>query len=305
MSVSESVEPVVVTRCNVCGAVVPADRAPRFRKDGWDVVACPTCGLLFRRELPVAAEVRAIYADAYFRRPAADRAGQGYLDYLADEELHRGAARRRLRLLHRQIQPGRLLDVGCAAGFFMDEARRAGWTVRGVDVSEAMAAHGRGTLGLEIATGLFGAGTSSGGTVDCVTMWDYLEHSIDPRADVERARALLPRGGLLALSTGDAGSLVARLSGRRWHLLTPRHHTVYFSGAALRMLLESAGFEVHWSGHPGARYAARYLAHKLQTAAPGSRALATLAGRVDRSRAGALRVPVNLWDIVTVVARRV
>ena len=108
---------------------------------------------------------------------------------------------------------------------------------------------------------------------------------------------------MLALSTGDVDSLAARISGRRWHLLTPRHHNYYFSPGTLRRLLGSVGYELVWIGHPGHRYTLRYLAHKGRTivdVAP----LRGLSDRLDAARVGAVRIPVNLCDIVTVVARK-
>jgi hypothetical protein len=115
-------------------------------------------------------------------------------------------------------------------------------------------------------------------------------------------RCLRP-GGVLALSTGDAAPLAARLSGSRWHLLTPRHHNFFFTAATLSRLLGRSGFDVVTLDHRGSRYPLRYLVHKLRTLVP-LRALDTLTGRLAQGRLGAVALPVNLWDIVTVVARR-
>jgi hypothetical protein len=134
-------------------------------------------------------------------------------------------------------------------------------------------------------------------------MWDYLEHSLDPAADLTHARTLLRSGGVLALSTGDAATSVARLSGSRWHLLTPRHHNFFFTASTLARLLEQSGFVVLALDHRGSRYPQRYLVHKLRTLLP-LRALDSLTGRLADSRVGALTVPVNLRDIATVFARR-
>ena len=137
----------------------------------------------------------------------------------------------------------------------------------------------------------------------CITMWDYIEHALDPRGDVEQAFSRLRPGGVLALSTGDAGSALARLSLERWHLMTPRHHNYFFTGATMRRLLESAGFEVVYLGHPAAVFPLRYLAHKACLTLDLS-LLDALAGRLARSPFGARTVPVNLWDVMTVVGRR-
>jgi hypothetical protein len=107
---------------------------------------------------------------------------------------------------------------------------------------------------------------------------------------------------VLALSTGDAGSPVARLTGRRWHLLTPRHHNYFFTRSSLLRGLERAGFHPLAVRRFGARYSVRYLTHKLRTLTD-VRPLRRVERSLGGSRVGAVALPVNLGDIVTVVAR--
>jgi SAM-dependent methyltransferase len=287
-----------VTVCVLCGTSFPPEEHRRWTKDGYAIVRCPSCTLLFRRDLPAPAELDEIYGLDYFKGDAT-----GYLDYVADEDVHRAVARRRLDTLERLVARGRLLDVGAAAGFFVAEARTRGWDAAGIDVSEPMVAWGRARLEapLERAT-LTDSGVADG-SLDALTMWDYIEHALDPASDLARTRELLRPGGVLALSTGDAATPVARLQGSRWHLLTPRHHNFFFTAATLTELLARAGFEVVSLDHRGSRYPLRYLAHKLGTLAQ-SRILERLTGRLASSRLGAVTVPLNLGDIVTVVARR-
>lgn len=288
--------------CNLCGAG-PASQRSRWVRDGFEVVECGRCGLIFRRDLPGRDEVLEAYSRGYWERPSGDTGGQGYADYLGDAAIHRLNARRRLARLERRAAPGYLLDVGCAAGHFLDEARRRGWRPHGVELAAPMAEHARAELGLPVDTGFFQDASLDAGAYDCVTMWDYIEHSLDPVGDLARAREALRPGGLIAISTGDAGSLVARLSGRRWHLLTPRHHNFFFTRATLTAALARTGFQAVAVSRPAAWYTVGYAAHKLRTMMPRSRVVQALARRAGSSRAGAVAVPLNLWDIVTVLAR--
>jgi SAM-dependent methyltransferase len=292
-----------VSVCNLCAESFAVDRQRRWHKDGFDIVQCPRCGLLFRAALPTRDELTLIYAESYFSRSSGDSKGQGYLDYLADEHSHRETARRRLRLLERHVPPGSLLDVGAAAGFFVDEARRSGWDALGVDVAEPMVAWGRRTLGLELVLGEIDEAIVPADSLDAVTMWDYIEHSRDPRRDVEAAHRLLRPGGILALSTGDIDAAFARLTRSRWHLLTPRHHNFFFTRRTLQQLLERSEFAVRSVSYPGARYPLAYVFHKLRTLADVA-ALRSAVAALERSPLGGVRIPVNLRDIVTIVARK-
>ena len=96
----------------------------------------------------------------------------------------------------------------------------------------------------------------------------------------------------------------ARLSGRRWHLLTPRHHNFFFTRASLAGALDRVGIELIETRYAPSLYSIGYLAHKLRTLVDSS-FLSRLASSVTRSRMGDVAVPVNLHDIVTIVGRRV
>ena len=255
-----------------------------------------------RASLPTEAELTEIYAQDYFA-DAEHRATDGYADYLGDIDHHRRVARRRLHLLDRVgARKGRLLDVGCAAGFFVDEAASAGWKAEGIDVAESMINWGRSRLDASIRVGSLHS-VEEPDSFSAVTMWDYLEHSLDPYEDLQRSNELLSNDGVVAISTGDAGSVAARLMRSRWHLLTPRHHNFFFSVPTLSRLLERCGFQAVWIGHPGSRYSIAHLTYKLDRAARlgFTRRLVTA---VSSSRMEHVGIPVNLFDIVTVIARK-
>jgi hypothetical protein len=101
------------------------------------------------------------------------------------------------------------------------------------------------------------------------------------------------------LTTGDVGSLVARLSGSRWHLYTIPEHLFFYSRRSLRLLLEAHGFRVEAQRADSSVYTLGYLVERLRK---------TLLGRARGQRAtwpgSELRIPVNLFDIVTVQAVR-
>jgi 2-polyprenyl-3-methyl-5-hydroxy-6-metoxy-1,4-benzoquinol methylase len=290
-----------MSECPVCGTQVDPIRDWRLRKDRLDLVTCPTCGLLMRASLPTAAELSTIYAAEYFKHET-DEPVDGYADYVADARWHRDAARRRLAILDRFVrQRGALLDVGAAAGFFVAEASAQGWQAEGIDVADAMVSWGISNLGVTLRLASLES-VQGAARYEAITMWDYIEHSLDPRTEVEKAHELLRRGGILALSTGDVESLVGRISGSRWHLLTPRHHNFFFGSSTLGRMLEQSGFEIVWMRHPSSWYSVAHISYKLDRTFR-LRPTEALFSRIAGSRLGRVGVPANLFDIVTVVAR--
>jgi SAM-dependent methyltransferase len=276
----------------VCGA-----RAARLklRTQGTDILECPACGLCWW-EPPASHDPASVYDGAYFADPSS---AHGYDDYAGLAEALRVNFRRRLRRLPPPRSGARLLDVGAAYGFSLGEAERLGWRPFAVEIAPEAArramqeAPGRVTLGEAQALPF------SDGSFDAVTLWDVLEHLPAPRrAMAELARVLQP-GGRLALSTGDAGSLAAKLSGARWHLYTLPEHLFFFGRRSLRLLLEGAGFRVLRMRAEIDVYTLGYLAERVRKTLLGRSA-----SRPPRWPGAQLRVPFSLFDVVTVHAVR-
>ena len=107
---------------------------------GYELVRCPSCGHGQQTARADIAALRRRYDHDYFFGDP-----DGYADYLSAEPAHRINARRHLDVVERLARPpGKLLDVGCAAGFLLDEARAAGWVVAGVEPSRRWRASGSG-----------------------------------------------------------------------------------------------------------------------------------------------------------------
>ena len=141
---------------------------------------------------------------------------------------------------------GRLLDVGCAAGFFLAEARRH-YDVQGVELSRWSSAYARDRLGLPVVTGTLADAAAAGGVVfDVVTLWDVIEHVPEPVALLaDAARVLkLGSGRDIVLTTGDIGGAYAQRAGAGWDLLTPPWHLTFFDRATLAGAAERAGLRV-------------------------------------------------------------
>jgi 2-polyprenyl-3-methyl-5-hydroxy-6-metoxy-1,4-benzoquinol methylase len=131
--------------------------------------------------------------------------------------------------------------VGAAAGFFMQEARAFGFQVTGIEPCAQMAAHARGS-GLDVRSALFEDFTLEDGSKSVVTFLDSLEHFLDPRAALDKARRALEPGGLVVVHTPNVGSWAARIFRSRWPHFTPPEHLHYFDRTSLRLMLERAGF---------------------------------------------------------------
>lgn len=229
-------------RCNACGA-----RDPRglFERDGFHIVQCTGCGFVYVGEDPAAIDFAALYDESYYT------GGQdgAFADYVGQARSRRASARRRLWSLRRIKPRGRLLDVGCAAGFFLDEAK-ASYEVQGVELSAYASGFARQQFGLDVITGTLHNAAFDAARFDLITLWDVIEHVPDPAALLAEVARLLAPGGRVVLTTGDIGSGYAQTRGAQWHLMTPPWHLYFFSPETLATMAARAGLRVE---HVGAR----------------------------------------------------
>ncbi len=243
--------------CPLCGA---NEQRPYLAVNGFQIVRCQQCGFLFVSPAPSRQELAAFYQNAAYY----EGSRLGYAGYMADRARHEQLARARLQRIERlRPERGRILDVGCAAGFFLKVAQERGWQPQGVEISTGMAAYASQLLGRPIAPALDDLDAAPA-SLDAVTLWEYIEHIPDPRDEIRRLVALLKPGGVLALSTPNTGYWVAVHQPMRWREFKPPAHLGFFTAQTLRFLLASCGLQVVALPHVTARAPGQpYLFHRL------------------------------------------
>lgn len=197
-----------------------------------DIFQCTACTFAFNRPAPGSVDHLAEYANVDDPQ------------YLAQRTSRRLTYGRELDRIEELCRGRDLLDVGCYAGFFLEQARERGWRVEGVEPSKWAAEYARTTLGLPVFNGPVEAyAGESDRRFDVVTLWDVVEHLSDPVSVLRRVRDLLQPEGLLAFTTHNLDSRLARLLGTRYPFFMEMH-TVHLNDRTLALLLETAGFEL-------------------------------------------------------------
>jgi SAM-dependent methyltransferase len=199
------------------------------------LVICAECRVVSLARPPLDAELTHLYETGLYE-PGAPRAGTLVTWF------HRVIGAFRMRIL--PGPPGRLVDVGSGKGHFLDAARRAGWAVQGIEVSEAAEAEARRRYDVTTTVVADWADAEASGPFDAITFWHVLEHLPDPVGALQRARPLLAPDGVVVVAVPNLASWQARLFGAAWlHLDIPRH-IVHYTPETLAMVLSRAGFVV-------------------------------------------------------------
>lgn len=230
--------------CTICRR---SDPLPAYVVDGWRIVRCRGCAHLYVSPRPPASEIQAIYDESYFANPAFRATDHdayfGYMDYIRDRPHIQQRLAQVLDRIERHEWKGRLLDVGCGLGFFVEVAQIHGWDASGVELNEYAVRWAREHVSDRILHGTVATIDAPDDTFDCVTMFDVIEHLPDPREELREIWRVLRPGGLLVLVTPDAGSIVSRALGDNWlEMKRAPEHLHFFTVEGLAALLALNGF---------------------------------------------------------------
>ena len=152
---------------------------------------------------------------------------------------------KRLRAIERFQKGGRLLEVGCGTGHFLEEALRSQyWDVSGIEPTTRAAQYAQENLSANIYIGRFSEISLPSASFDVIAMWNVLEHLDHPIADLRYAYQLLKDNGWLVMAIPNFESLEANVFGKFWVGWDLPRHLYIFPQELLDNILASIGFEV-------------------------------------------------------------
>ena len=225
--------------CPICGPSATAISSYEF--DPYKIVVCASCGLRYLSpRLTEEAILQHYQGEEYYR---SNTSGQGYDEYLEIGDNWVRTFSRRLRELAPFLRSGRVLDVGCGPGYFLTAAQKMGFDVYGIDPSEYIVKRASGQWGDRIQRGLIETANYESDSFDLVVAFDTFEHVYDPKRFLTAVHRVLKPGGIIAITTPDPTSLLARISGRGWVSYKIPEHVFYWAPETIRRIL-SDRFEV-------------------------------------------------------------
>jgi 2-polyprenyl-3-methyl-5-hydroxy-6-metoxy-1,4-benzoquinol methylase len=215
--------------CPLCGSRLLREVFEPIKK-------CCGCGLCFVNPLGAFRgenESQEYFLNDYLPLYLANRQNS-----LAERRAHIVAIR---RYFHLPAHP-RHLDVGCAMGSMLEEARAAGWDPVGVETSEFAAKYAAEHTGCPVHAGTLAEAAFPPESFDVITLMDVIEHVPNPSALIAEIHRLLRPGGVLFIVTPNFASLFVWLYGARAYGVWPDQHVVYFQPSTVESLLRRAGF---------------------------------------------------------------
>jgi 2-polyprenyl-3-methyl-5-hydroxy-6-metoxy-1,4-benzoquinol methylase len=225
--------------CELCGSnsarhLFTAKDRLRISDVSFRVVQCESCGVW--RTLPEMseAELAKFYPNDYW-------GGEPTREWIQASQSDKTDF-----VIRCQLAGGRILDVGCGAGFFLRALNEKRWQAYGVELGEEAAKAAAEVFGKEkIFQGTLSEAKFAEAFFDVITFWSALEHTNEPRANLAEARRILKPSGTLIVQVPNAASYQARYFKGDWFSLDAPRHRYHFDLQTLQKVLQETGFAIY------------------------------------------------------------
>jgi 2-polyprenyl-3-methyl-5-hydroxy-6-metoxy-1,4-benzoquinol methylase len=201
---------------------------------------CLNCNVQFLYPQLNEIALQKLYSENYYKAWGIE----GEADNQITKKMKIATFQLRIDLIRHYINKGKVLDVGCATGYFLEIAQKNGFEVFGVEFSNYSST---------IAQKMFGEKNIFCGTIeqcgfvddnfDVITMSDLIEHVRIPSQTLLKASALLKKDGLIMIMTPDHDSLSNYMMGKRW-IHYKLEHFFYFNRKSINYTASSCGLEL-------------------------------------------------------------
>ena len=244
--------------CTICGSGNPH---LAFMKDEYRILHCSDCDHLFTDLKMTPKKVEIIYSDSYF-----NDGGSGYDDYTVEKEMLINRGEYYADKMRKFMVPGKVLDIGAAAGFILKGFENRGWHGTGIEPNKSMADYGKNIVGVNIKKGSFEC-VKLEEKFDLIILIQVVAHLYNLNSSIKKIYKNLNPGGHLLIETWNKDSLTARLFGKNWHEYSPPSTLNFFGIRSLKKLLSNNNFLFVAKGTPRksihSKHAKSILKHKL------------------------------------------
>jgi SAM-dependent methyltransferase len=219
-------------KCRICDS----DQIANKRKGSAKLIHCKDCDVYYLEKFPDNSELQKYYSEDYDLHSSSG-------DIIEDEHRRIFRSTENLYLISemmKYVETGKnVVDIGCDKGFFLDEARRFGYNVFGVEPMKSSAAYAT-NIGIDIKKTI----SEHESKFDAAVMWHSLEHFTEPYSILNDISEKLNDNGYIFIRVPAFDSVWSKLLGKYWIWFQPENHYFHYSNKSLGTLLNRAGFSL-------------------------------------------------------------
>ena len=289
--------------CNICGSenykiIFPStikffslkpETVAYETKEHHQIVQCVYCGLVYANFRDNSKELSKTYRKL------------GGEEYLEEVESRLITSKKYLEIIRKYTRGNTLLDVGCSVGLFLKNASDNYWRAYGIEKSEITSRIARENFGLNVVTGDIYDACFESDFFDVITLWDVIEHIINPKKMLYELNRIQKPNGYLFIATPNIDSLVSNLLGSKWmHLI--RTHLFYFSKITIKKILEETGYQIVGISSYKRVFRIGYIVNRIRPHSIKIHSILNIFVKLLNIRN--IRIPINLLDCMFVVAKK-
>ncbi|PWK17848.1 2-polyprenyl-3-methyl-5-hydroxy-6-metoxy-1,4-benzoquinol methylase [Arcicella aurantiaca] len=209
-------------------------------QEKFSIQECKSCGFKFTNPRPEIAKIGDYYkAESYISHT---NTSKGLISKLY-HSVRKYTLKGKLNLINSLIpQKGKLLDVGCGTGMFLNVCREDGWKVNGIEPDNGARQIAEEINKATIKTEILSSFQNE--TFDIITMWHVLEHVHLLNETVDWLKERLSDKGYLIIAVPNHESKDAEIYQEHWAAYDVPRHLYHFSQKSIKQLFEQKGFSL-------------------------------------------------------------
>ncbi len=208
-------------------------------QEAYSIWKCDACNFVFTQNIPSMQDIGAYYqAENYVSHSNTQKGWFFRLYHIARTFML--ASKKKLVNKHLPTK-GKLVDIGCGTGYFLNEMKKDGWDTLGLEPSDAARnlAIEQFQLTIEDKSHLYQLPAKS---ADVVTMWHVLEHVHNLQEDIAQIRKITK--GILVVAVPNHDSYDGKHYGKHWAGWDVPRHLWHFTPATMQQIMQKQGFEL-------------------------------------------------------------
>ena len=219
--------------CPICGSKFTKEY---IEVNKWKIKTCLDCRILYT----VIQNKKTQVVESFY-------SGEYIAGYTSRELELKDRFWQHLSRIEKYKQGGRLLDIGCSLGFFLqvvEQKSQYSWKIEGIEPNTQLASYAKKGINGHVSRGTISKIPFNKNTFDCITCFDVLEHDFNLQKNLLEVRRVLKKGGIFVVQAPNYKSFMAFLTGKKWDWWAPPDHVLHFSFDYLVRYLRQNGFEI-------------------------------------------------------------
>lgn len=235
---------VTINECPVCGSsswklwLRPKDYF--LTGEEFPIMACEDCGMKVTSPQPEPEKLGAYYHSAGYISHTDGKTGIFHKTY---QWVRKFTLSQKAKLVELQVSKGKILDIGCATGHFLQVMQSHHWEIAGIEPDAKTREYAQKHLGTEI----FDEGQLDllpDSAFDAISLWHVLEHVPDLNQRVEQIKRLLKPRGAVFVALPNHSAYDARHYREFWAGYDVPRHLHHFVPFTVQALFAKHGFKL-------------------------------------------------------------